>query len=52
MDTTVLGMIMFFGVCCVFCVLECECCADCAQGEPFDAHNAAKDEVVSNPMEV
>ena len=47
----VLGLIMFVGVCCMG-AMECECCADCGRDDASDAHNAAKDEVVSNPMEV
>ena len=47
----VLALIMFVGVCCMG-AMECECCADCGRDDAFDAHNAAKDEAVSNPMEV
>jgi hypothetical protein len=51
-STALIGVIIFFTLCCIVCVTECECCGDCGRGEPFDAHNAAKDEVVSNPIEV
>lgn len=55
-ETTIeITLLVCLGLCCVFCAMESECCAECGRGEPFDAataRNAAEGEVVSNPIEV
>jgi len=54
MDSSAVGIgaIIFFLVCCVFCAMECECCAECGRGDAANARDAAEGEVVSNPIEV
>ena len=54
MDSSAVGIgaIIFFLVCCVFCAMECEFCAECGRGDAANAGNAAEGEVVSNPIEV
>ena len=60
MDSSAVGIgaIIFFLVCCVFCAMECEFCAECGRGDAANARdaatarNAAEGEVVSNPIEV
>lgn len=50
-DTTVgITIALLMTMCCVFCMMECECCgeycAECGRGEQFDAH------AVSDPSDV
>ena len=54
MDSSAVGIgaIIFFAVCCVFCAMECECCAECGRDDAATARDAAEGEVVSNPIEV